>query len=275
MPSLIHPTALIDPLAQLGHDVTIEAFAVLGPHVVLGDRVTVKSHAVIEGYVSIGEDTVIYPHAVLGTQPQDLKSLKILPSIQIGKRCQIREFVTINSPKIEGTTVTVGDECLIMTGCHIAHTCELGPQVIMANGVCLAGHVIVEEGAIIGGMTPIHQRCRIGRFSMVGGMSRIGHDMPPFLIGGGIPFKMGGINLVGLKRRGMSQEIRFELTRAFRLLYRSGLRPDQALDRIESECSPFPEVQHLVQFCRQTRRGLVCTQGISKSSLTETSDLTC
>jgi len=261
MSSQIHSSAVVSPQATIGNRVIVDPFAVVGPGVVLSDGVHVKSHAVIEGHTSIGEDSVIYPHAVIGTAPQDLKFRGERTKVLIGKRCQIREFVLINSSTQEGSMVSMGDDCMIMATCHIAHNCELGNGVIMANGAVLGGHVIVEDGAIIGGMTPIHQWSRIGRFAMVGGMSRLGQDVPPFLIGGGIPFKLGGLNLVGLKRRGMPKETRFELTKAFKLLYRSGLRTAEALDRIEHECVPLPEIQHFVAFCRNSIRGLVCMQG--------------
>jgi UDP-N-acetylglucosamine acyltransferase len=268
MPS-IHSLAIVHPDARIAEGVTVEPFAVIGPNVSLEAGVTVKSHAVVEGHTTIGEGTIIYPHAVIGTNPQDLKWQGERTFISIGRRCHIREFVTINSSKQEGTTVSIGDECLLMASVHVAHSCEVGPRVVMANGAILAGHVLVEEGAIIGGMTPIHQWTRIGKFSMVGGMSRIGHDMPPYLIGGGIPFKLGGLNLVGLKRRGIPKEVRFELTRAFRLLYRSGLKPADAFLAIEEQCAPLPEVLHLLEFCKKSRRGLVCMQGITRSSVAD------
>jgi UDP-N-acetylglucosamine acyltransferase len=266
--SSIHPSAVVHPNARISEGVTIEPFAVVGPHVSLETGVVIKSHAVIEGCTTIGQQTIIYPHAVIGTAPQDLKYRGEETRITIGQRCQIREFVTINSSTQEGSLVSVGDDCMLMAYSHVAHNCSLGNRVIMANGATLAGHCLVEDGAIIGGMTPVHQWSRIGRFSMVGGMSRIGHDMPPYMIGGGIPFKMGGLNLVGLKRRGIPKETRFELTRAFRILYRSGLRLNEALDRIEAECASLPEIIHLVSFCRASRRGLVCMQGVTRAPAT-------
>jgi len=262
----IHPLAVVHPAATLAEGVVVEPFATIGTHVVLHEGVVVKSHAVIDGHTQSGTGTIIYPHAVIGTAPQDLKFRGEITQIQIGARCQIREFVTINSSTQAGCKTVIGDECMLMASSHVAHNCEVGSRVILANGAILAGHVLVEEGAIIGGMTPIHQWSRIGKFSMVGGMSRIGGDMPPYMIGGGIPFKMGGLNLVGLKRRGIPKEVRFAQTRAFRILYRSQLHTEEALDRIERECDPIPEILHLLRFCRQSRRGLVCMQGISRQT---------
>lgn len=258
--SNIHPSAIIEPGAKIGENVTIEAYAVIKGTVTLEDHVVIKSHAYIDGHTTIGEGTVIWPSASIGTKTQDLKFQGEKTYVVIGKHCEIREFVTINSSCQEGSIVRVGDNCLIMACCHIAHNCEVGNRVIMANNALLAGHVVVEDYAIIGGMTPIHQFCTIGRNAMVGGLSRVTHDVPPYTIGGGIPYKLGGLNLVGLKRHGFSFETRRELSKAFRLIYRSGLRLSEALEKIESEIPSNPYIDHLVQFCRKTRRGLIDLQ---------------
>jgi UDP-N-acetylglucosamine acyltransferase len=260
--STIHPTAFIAPGAKIGKNVVIEPYAVIhSPDVVIEDDVTIKSHVYIEGHTTIGQGTTIYPFASIGTKTQDLKFRGEKTFVIIGKHCEIREFVTINSSCQENSTVKVGDNCLIMAYCHIAHNCEVGNQVIMSNGATLAGHVIVEDHAIIGGMTGIHQFVRIGRNAMVGGMSRVTHDIPPYTIGAGTPFKFGGLNVIGLKRHGFPLELRRELSRAFKLLYRSQLRIEDALERIEKEIDLLPEVLHFLNFCRQTKRGLMCIQG--------------
>lgn len=258
----IHPTAIIAPGVTIGENVVIEPYVVINsPHVVLEDNVVIKSHAYIDGYTTIGAGTTIYPSASIGTKTQDLKFRGEKTYVKIGKNCEIREFVTINSSCQEGSVVEVGDNCLIMAYCHIAHNCVVGNRVIMSNNATLAGHVIVEDNAVIGGLTPIHQFVRIGRNAMVGGMSRVTHDIPPYTIGAGIPYKFGGLNLIGLKRHGFSLEARQELSKAFKLLYRSGLRFEEALNQIERNLKPLPEVQHFVSFCRQTKRGLMCLQG--------------
>lgn len=257
-PHHIHPTAVIAPGVTLGENVTIEPYVVINsPHVVIGDHVTLKAHAYIDGHTTIGSGTTIYPSASIGTKTQDLKFKGERTFVKIGKNCEIREFVTINSSCQEDSVVEIGDQCLIMAYCHVAHNCTVGNRVIMSNNATLAGHVTVEDCAIIGGLTPIHQFVRIGRNAMVGGMSRVTHDVPPFTIGAGIPFKFGGLNLVGLKRYGYSLETRRELSKAFKLLYRSQLRFEEALDLIEKDVLPLPEVIHFVKFCRQTRRGLM------------------
>ena len=194
----------------------------------LEDGVTIKSHAYIDGYTTIGAGTTIYPGASIGTKTQDLKYRGEKTFVKIGKNCDIREFVTINSSCQENSVVEVGDHCLIMAYCHVAHNCKVGNRVIMSNNATLAGHVTVEDCAIIGGMTPIHQFVRIGRYAMVGGMSRVTHDIPPYTIGAGIPYKFGGLNIIGLKRHGFPLEIRRELSRAFKLLYRSHLQIEEA-----------------------------------------------
>ena len=260
----IHPLAVVETGAKIGNNVTIEAFAVVKATVTLEDNVTIKSHAYIDGYTTIGEGTIVYPGASIGTKTQDLKFRGEKTFVVIGKRCEIREFVTINASCQENSTVRVGDDCLIMAYCHIAHNCEIGNRVIMANNAMLAGHVIVEDFAIIGGMTPIHQFSRIGCYAMVGGFSRIPNDVPPYTIGGGIPYKFGGINLIGLKRNAFPLAVRKELSKAFKITYRSGLHLEEALQRIEAELDPIPEVQHWLDFCRNSRRGLLGLQGVTQ-----------
>lgn len=260
--SKIHPTAIIEPGAILGENVTVEAYAVIKSTVTLGDNVVIKSHAYIDGNTTIGDETVIYPFASIGTKTQHLKFRGEKTFVKIGKKCEIREFVTINSSSGENTTVKVGDFCLIMAYCHIAHNCELGNHVVMSNNATLAGHVIVEDYGIVGGLTPVHQFVRIGTYAMVGGMSRVTHDIPPYTIGAGIPFKFGGLNLVGLKRHGFSLETRQALSKTFRLMYRSKLMPNEALARIEEEIEPIPQILRWLDFCRQSKRGLMGLHGI-------------
>lgn len=258
----IHPTAIIAPGAIIGKNVVIEPYAVVfSPYVVLEDEVVIKSHVYLDGHTTIGAGTVVYPGACIGTKTQDLKFRGEKTFVKIGKKCEIRECVTINSSCQEGSVVQIGDECLIMAYCHVAHNCVVGNRVIMSNNATLAGHVTVEDHAIIGGMTPIHQFVRIGCHAMVGGMSRVTHDIPPYTIGAGIPFKFGGLNIVGLKRNGFSLEVRQELSKAFRILYRSQLHVEDAVQKIRSELKQLPEIEHLVLFCQATKRGLMSLSG--------------
>ena len=261
----IHSHAFVENGAKIGKNVTIEPFAVVKKNVTLHDGVTIKSHAYIDGNTTIGENSTIWPGASIGTKTQDLKFKGEKTFVKIGKNTEIREFVTINSSCNENSVVKVGDNCLIMAYCHIAHNCELGNNVIMANNAMLAGHVIVEDYVIIGGMTPVHQFCRIGSQAMVGGFSRVSHDVPPYTIGGGYPYKVGGLNLVGLKRKGYTLDTRNELAKAFKITYRMGLRLQDSLKKIASELKPTKEIRHWLDFCKQSKRGLIALGGITKN----------
>jgi len=258
--SNIHPSAVVEPGAKLGKNVTIEPFVVVKENVTLGDNVVLKSHTYIDGHTTIGDGTVIYPGASIGTKTQDRKFQGETTYVRIGKNCEIREYVTINSSSEEGSVVSVGDDCLIMAYCHIAHHCKIGNDVIMANCAMLAGHVEIEDHARIGGMTPIHQWVRIGSHAMVGGLSRITNDIPPYTIGAGIPYKMGGLNLIGLKRHEFSLDVRKDLSKAFKLIYRSNLNFNDAIGQIESELSGREEVRHWLDFCKKSKRGLIGLQ---------------
>ena len=253
----IHSLAIVEDGATIGENVTIEAFAVIKRNVTLHDNVTIKSHSYIDGYTTIGENSVIWPGASIGTKPQDLKYKGEKTFVNIGKNCEIREFATINSSCQEGSEVKIGNNCLIMAYCHVAHNCKLGKGVIMSNGAMIAGHVELGDYVIIGGMTPVHQFTRIGRHAMVGGMSRISHDIPPFSLGGGDPYKFGGINIIGLKRHGFSLEVRQKLTQAFKITYRKQLTLEKALKKIENEVEMIEEVIYWVEFCRFSQRGLI------------------
>jgi UDP-N-acetylglucosamine acyltransferase len=267
----IHPMAFVEPGAIIGNNVTIEPFAVVKSNVCLKDNVTIKSNAYIDGYTTIGEGSTIFPSASIGTKTQDLKFKNEKTFVNIGKNCEIREFVTINSSCGEGTSVDIGNNCLIMAYCHIAHNCQVGNQVVMVNNASLAGHVVIEDCAIIGGLTGIHQFVRVGAYAMVGGMSRVTHDILPYTIGAGTPFKFGGINRIGLKRRGFPLSVRMELNRAFKLIYRSQLNLEEALKRIEAEIEPIPEIHNWLNFCRESKRGLMALQGVASASFDESS----
>lgn len=258
--SNIHPTAVIEQGAEIGEKVTIEPYAVIKGTVVIGDDVTIKSHAYLDGYTTIGDRTTIWPGAVIGTKTQDLKFRGEKTFIKVGKDCEIRECVTINASCGEGSTVSIGDHCLVMAYCHVAHNCTIGNHVIMSNGAMLAGHVVLEDFVIIGGMTPIHQYSRIGCYAMVGGLSRVTSDIPPYTLGAGSPYRLAGLNLIGLKRHNFCYELRKDLTKAFKLTYRSDCSLDKALNRIEKEIDKGPEIKHWLDFCRSSKRGLIGLQ---------------
>ncbi len=266
--SNIHPTAIIDPGAKIGDNVTIEAYVIVKESVTIEDNVTVKSHVYLDGNTTIGAGTTIWPGASIGTKTQDLKFRGEKTFVVIGQNCEIREYVTINSSCQENSVVRVGDNCLIMAYCHIAHNCEVGNRVIMANAVNLAGHVVIEDFAVIGGMTAVHQFTRIGCYAMVGGFSRVTHDVPPYTIGAGVPYRLGGLNMVGLKRHGFPITIRRDLARAFKLTYRSGLRLSESLEQILRDIEPNLYTKHWIQFCRASRRGLIGLHGSTRHAET-------
>lgn len=260
----IHPTAIIEEGAVIGPNVQVEPYAIVKKNVVLEANVVIKSHSYIDGHTTIGEGTIVWPSTSIGTQTQDLKYNGEKTYVKIGKNCHIREFVTINSSTQEDSVVSLGDNCLVMAYCHIAHNCKLGNNVIMSNSATLAGHVIVEDYAIIGGFAPIHQYVRVGAYSMIGGMSRVGHDIPPFTIGGGIPFKLGGLNVVGLKRHGFSLKTRNILSKVFKLFYRSDLRLNEAMERVQNEVEMIPEVMQWLDFCKKaSNRGIMGFQALT------------
>ncbi|PCI78379.1 acyl-[acyl-carrier-protein]--UDP-N-acetylglucosamine O-acyltransferase [Candidatus Aerophobetes bacterium] len=255
--SEISNLAYVEKGAKIGEGVVIEPFAVVKKNVILRDRVCIKSHAYVEGYTEIGEDSVVWPGASVGAKPQDLKFKGEKTYVKIGKNTEIREFVTVNSSCGEGTTVSIGDNTLIMAYCHVAHNCEIGSNVIIANNVQLAGHVTVDDYAIIGGMTPVHQFVRIGKHSMVGGMSRVSYDVPPFTLGSGVPYKIRGLNIIGLKRRAFSLERRVALTEAFKIVYRTEGSFADRIHGLSAIISPSEDVQHWIDFCKSSKRGLI------------------
>jgi UDP-N-acetylglucosamine acyltransferase len=272
--SNIHPTAIIEPGAKIGKNVTIEPYAIIKGNVTLEDDVVIKSHAYIDGNTTIGQGTTVWPSASIGTRTQDKKFYGETTYVKIGKNCHIREFVTINSSCQENSVVSVGDDCLIMAYCHVAHNCTLGNGVIMANNAMLAGHVTVGNYVVIGGMTPVHQFVRIGDYSMVGGFSRVTHDIPPYTIGAGTPYEVGGLNLVGLKRHNFSYDQRKYLTKAFKITYRSGLRLQDAVAKIqeENEVDQSEDVAKWIDFCLSTKRGLIGLAGITQKYEEESQD---
>lgn len=257
----------VDPLAHVADTVTleegvvIEPFAVIKGNVHLKKGVYIRSHAYIEGNTEIGEGTEVYPGACIGVPPQDLKYDGAETFVRIGKHCQIREAVTINRSTLEGETVEIGDHCLLMAYSHVAHECKLGHRVILANGVMLAGHVEVGDYAIIGGASAVHQFARIGAHAMVGGMSRVTYDVPPFTLGAGSPYKMGGLNIVGLKRRDFSLEERSALLKAFKITYRNNNKLETALKELEVLAKESKHVKQWLDFCKSTERGLIGLTG--------------
>jgi UDP-N-acetylglucosamine acyltransferase len=254
---MIHPTAVIAEGAQLDVDVEIGPYCIVGEKVKIGAGTRLHSHVVIDGDTTIGRECRIFPFASVGTQTQDLKFRGGSTSVEIGDRTTLREYVTVNSGTNEGEITHVGSDCSILAYCHVAHACHVGNDVVMSNGATLAGDVIVEDQAIIGGMTGVHQFTRIGRLCMVGACSKIIKDCPPFMIVDGVPSQVRGVNAVGLERKGLSTETRDELKRAYRAIYRKGLSTQQAIEEIKQEISGCAEVDHLLSFIGDSKRGIV------------------
>ena len=216
---MIHPSAIIEEGAQIGADVTIGPFSVIGPKVVLGDRVEVKSHVVITGDTTIGDDTVIYPFCVLGEIPQDVKFKGEAARLEIGARNRIREHVTMNTGTEGGGGVTrVGDDGFFLAGSHVAHDAQVGNRVIIVNQSAVAGHCVIEDDVIIGGLCGIHQFVRIGRGAIIGALSMVTNDVIPYGLVQGPRGELDGLNLVGLKRRGVERKDITALRVAFQTL---------------------------------------------------------
>jgi len=256
MNQIIHPTAIIDPKAQIGNNVEIGPFSIIGPKVILQDGVKVSSNVVIDGRTTIGKGCRIFHSAVIGTEPQDLKYAGEDTAVEIGEYTTIREFATINrSSNIEQPTL-VGSYCLLMIYTHVAHDCKLGGRVILANSVNLAGHVIIENNATIGGLTPVHQFVHIGCFAFIGGLSRVTQDVAPYTRGASVPYKTVGLNSVGLRRSNFSAETRAILKKLYKIFYNSNLNTAQALEKIKSEIEMIDEVKHFVEFVENSERGI-------------------
>lgn len=258
MPSQIHPTSQIAEGARIGEGCFIGPFCTVGENVELGSGVRLDSHVVVDGHTSIGEETHIYPFVSIGLGPQDLKYAGEPTRTEIGKRNQIREFVTVHRGTGGGGGVTrLGDDNLLMAQAHVAHDCQLGSNIIMANAATLAGHVTIADRASVGAYSGVHQFCRVGVEAFVGGYSVVVKDAMPFAVIQGNHAKCYGANRVGLRRKGYSPETINKLNHAFHLLLNSKLNTTQAVDRIRKEIADCPEVKVLVDFIEASQRGVV------------------
>ena len=256
----IHETAIIHPNAVLGKNVEIGPYAVIDEEVVIGDNCKIGAHAVIHKYTTVGKNCKFFPGCSIGADPQDLKFEDEKTSTVIGDGCVFRECTTVNRATGEGNKTIIGNNILMMAYTHVAHNCIVGNNVIMSNVATLAGHVIVEDRAVIGGLSAVHQFCKIGRNAMIGGMARVAQDVPPFMIVAGDPAFVSGLNSVGLARASMAQEIRSQLKKAFRILYRSGLPLQEAVATMEQELDSSEPVEHLMRFLRNVERGIIRTR---------------
>ena len=255
----IHPTAIIDPGAQIAESAEIGPFCVIGADVRIGPRTRLMANVFVEGITSIGADNVFFPYSTVGVAPQDLKYAGERSETRIGDRNKIREFVTIHRGTSGGGMITrLGDDNLLMAYTHVAHDVQLGSHTVLANGVTLAGHVLVGDWAVIGAFSGVHQFCRVGRHSIIGGYSVVTQDVLPFSTTvNPREIKVFGANRTGLERRGFETPTIDGLQTAFRLLTRAKLNTTQALERIRAEVPPSPELDELIAFLLSSQRGVV------------------
>jgi UDP-N-acetylglucosamine acyltransferase len=253
---MIHPTAIVHPQAIIGADCYIGPYCLIGEHVVMAERCRLHSHVVLEGHTTLGCDNEIYPFASLGMKSQDLKWKGGVTRLQIGDRNVFRESVSAHSATSDGDATRVGSDNYFLANTHLAHDVQVGNRVIMSNLATLAGHVIVEDHAIIGGLAAVHQFCRIGRYAMVGGCSKVVQDIAPYMMADGNPAETRFVNKVGLERSGLGADTVSTLTKAYKILFRSGLTLDNALSRLEADLPSTPELKELIQFVRASQRGL-------------------
>lgn len=255
--ALVHPTALVSAKAELGERVEIGPFAMVGDGCEVGDDCHLGARSTLDRDVKLGAGVKVGIGTILGGAPQDLKYAGEHTTVEIGDHTVIREYSTINRGTAHSFKTTVGSSCLLMSYVHLAHDCQIGNNVILANGVQLAGHVIIDEKATVSGLSAVHQFVRIGRNSFIGGCSRVSKDIPPFLKAVGNPVRLYGLNSIGLQRNGFSEEVVRELKRAYRLFFRSDLNLTQAMRRAETELEDFPEVRELMAFVEASERGVV------------------
>jgi UDP-N-acetylglucosamine acyltransferase len=257
MSATIHPTALVSPRAELGRNVTVGAFAIIGENVFVGDDCVIEPRATLERNVRLGPRVTIGSGTIVGGEPQDLKFKGEETWVEIGEGTRIREYSTINRGTSQSFRTTVGKGCFLMSYVHLAHDCHVGDGVIISNGTQLAGHVTIEDRAIISGLVAVHQFAKIGKHSFVGGCSRVAKDVPPFIKAVGNPVKLYGLNSVGLQRSGFPDEVVRELKRAYRLFFRSELNVSQAMARARTELPAIPEIEHFLAFLEASERGTV------------------
>ncbi|NLA41666.1 MAG: acyl-ACP--UDP-N-acetylglucosamine O-acyltransferase [Smithella sp.] len=253
----IHPTAIVSPDAQLEEGVEIGPYSIIGGDVIIGKNTVIGPHTVIDDYTRIGEGCRIFQFCSIGAPPQDLKFGGEKTRVVIGNFNTIREFVTIHRSTTADIGVTIlGDHNLIMAYCHVAHNCKLGSHIIMSNVATLAGHIHVEDYAIISGLTGVHQFTRIGAHSFIGGASGVARDVPPYTLANGNHAKLFGLNLIGLQRRNFSDETIKALKDAYKIVFRSDLLLETALEKAQKEVEDLPEVRHFLTFIKNSERGV-------------------
>jgi UDP-N-acetylglucosamine acyltransferase len=255
--SNIHPLAYVHPKAELAADVEVGPFAFVGEFVKIGHGSKVQHHASVDGHTTLGENNEVGPYAVLGGKPQDLKYKGEPTRLDIGHRNHFRECVTVNLGTVSGGGITkIGDDCLVMAYCHVAHDCIIGDHVVMANYTGLSGHVHVEDWVILSGMCGVSQFLRVGKHAFVGGMTAVRKDVAPYVITVGDPSEVRGLNLVGLKRRGFEGERMKAVMEAYKIYFDQGLEREKAIVELDRRFPEQPDVRYFVDFIRQSENGI-------------------
>jgi UDP-N-acetylglucosamine acyltransferase len=257
MSAAIHSSAIVDKGAEIHPTARVGAFAIIGEGCVVSEGCVIAPHAVLERNVLLAKNVKVGVGSVLGGDPQDLKFKGEETTVEIGEGSTIREYSTINRGTAQSMKTTVGKGCFIMSYVHLAHDCHVGDGVIISNATQLAGHVTIEDKAIVSGVSAVHQFALIGKYSFIGGCSRVAKDVPPYVKAVGNPVKLYGLNTVGLQRNGFSEEVIRELKRAYRLFFKSELNVSQARQRAESELQQIPEVVEFLRFFERSDRGVV------------------
>lgn len=252
----IHPTAIVHPDAELGDGVEIGPYSCVSGTVKIGAGTIVAERVSIEGYTTIGADNEIFAGAIIGSRTQDKKFKGGMSFLKIGDRNKIREYVTINPGTKEGTETSIGDDNLLMAYSHVAHDCIIKNHTIIANAGTLAGHVILEDRAIIGGMSAVHQFVRIGKLALIGGCSKVVQDVPPYMIADGHPARVYGLNTIGLDRAGFSKEEKTMIRKVFKVIFKSGLTLKNAIAEIEKQGFSSASMTTLVDFLKKSERGI-------------------
>ncbi|MCE5195287.1 MAG: acyl-ACP--UDP-N-acetylglucosamine O-acyltransferase [Nitrospiraceae bacterium] len=257
MSAQIHQSAIISPKAEIDEDVSIGPFCIIGEGVKIKKGTSIASNVIIEGDTEIGEGCKISSFVSIGLQPQDLKYKDEKTAVRIGSNNTIREYITIHRASIGGDGITsVGDNNFLMAYVHIAHDCKVGNNIVMANLATLAGHVVIEDHVVLGGVVAIHQNARVGAYSMIGGLSGVSLDVPPYALASGTRAKLYGLNLVGLKRAGFSDAVLDDLKKAYKILFRDKNTLKEAIKKVQQELPFTDEIKHLLEFIEKNKRGI-------------------
>lgn len=254
--SEIHPTAVIQEGARIGEDCRIGPYCVIGPNVILGTGCELYSHVVIDGHTEIGSENTFYPFASIGLRTQDLKWDGGTTWTRVGSNNTFREYVTVHSATADGDATVIGSHNNLLAYTHVAHDCQLGDHIIMSNVGTLAGHVIVEDRAIVGGLAAVHQFCRIGTMSIIGGCSKVVQDVPPYMMLDGNPAATRTLNKEGLKRNGVNEDTQKSMRQAYRILFRSEQTFTNAVKQVRADVATSPELEHLLAFIESSERGI-------------------